>query len=325
MGRVSILHTAAASPGRSWAFGISVPEGSPFGTLIFRRGEAGWQQTDAPDIGRVNRAVALSDTDVWAVGDGVSIHWDGTQWQEEPTAVLETSRAQLFGLAEFGSHDVWAAGYAPRRDHSGSRGTVQHWDGAAWEDLPVPAVSTAWALSGIDGMSSDDLWAVGRGKPGQGAALHWDGRDWQQVPVPTPESEYAKLCDVTALASNDVWAAGYWTPPAGGAPARQPFAVHWDGRAWSLGTLPPVPGEICQLVKDGPAIWAIGHAPDSTPLVARLNSSAWQLLPGPPPPAGSRHSSLHGGAVLNDKGLLVVGATTASQDSVQPFAAVLHR
>ena len=322
VGRESMLHTAAASGRSAWAFGISSPEGAPFVTLVFRREEQDWRQVAAPCIGRVSRAIAVGDADVWAVGDGESLHWDGDCWRHVPTADLHDARAQLFGLAQFGTADVWTAGYAPRRDHSGSRGTVQRWDGTAWTDQLLPSVARGWSLAGIGGVSADDLWAVGRGEPGHAVALHWNGQDWRQLPVPAPESGTVKLCDVAALASNDVWAAGYRTPPDGGVRDRQPFAVHWDGSAWSPGELPAGPGQIWQLVKENATIWGIGYAPDSTPIVAKMSGSGWQFLPGPAPPPGAQHSSLHGGAILPGESLLVVGATSASSDSTQPFAAI---
>lgn len=322
VGRESMLHTAAASGQSAWAFGISAPEGAPFVTLVFRREEQDWRQVAAPCIGRVSRAIAVSDADVWAVGDGESLHWDGDCWRHVPTADLHDARAQLFGLAQFGTADVWTAGYAPRRDHSGSRGTVQRWDGTAWTDQSLPSVARGWSLAGIGGVSADDLWAVGRGEPGHAVALHWNGQDWRQLPVPAPESGTVKLCDVAALASDDVWAAGYRTAPDGGVRNRQPFAAHWDGSAWSPGELPAGPGQIWQLVKQNATIWGIGYAPDSTPIVAKMSGSGWQFLPGPPPPPGAQHGSLYGGAILPGGKLLVVGATSASLDSTQPFAAV---
>ena len=131
-----MLHTvAAAEHSAAWAFGISVREEGRFATLVFHRGDWGWEQVAAPQIGRVNRAIAISDVDVWAVGDGTSLHWDGTRWRQVPTAVLEDSEAQFFGLAHFSGADVWTAGYAPGRNFSGGRGIVQRWDGAAWTDL----------------------------------------------------------------------------------------------------------------------------------------------------------------------------------------------
>jgi hypothetical protein len=321
-----ILHTAAGSQGMAWAFGISVEDSKPFGTLVFHRETQGWQRMAAPHVGRVNRAIAIADDDVWGVGDGTSLHWDGARWQQVATAALEDTRTQLFGLAQFGTDDVWTAGYAPRRDHSAARGTVQHWDGQQWTDLPVPAVAPSWALAGIGGVSRDDLWTVGR-KPGQGVALHWDGHGWQQPPVPGPPSAVAKLCDVAALASDDVWAAGYRTPPDGGVAGRRPFAVHWDGRAWSLASISDEPAQIWQLVKGEGCLWGIGYTSAGMPFVTRLSGSAWQILPGPTSPHTTEYSrlyggpTLHGGAILPGGRLLVVGATSSSPDSAQPFAA----
>jgi hypothetical protein len=320
-GRQAVLHTAAASQGAVWAFGISVPEDGPFLTLVFRREDRGWCRVEAPSIGRANRAIAICDADVWVVGDGQSLHWDGSRWQHIPTADLHDAKAQLFGLAQFGPADVWTAGYAPRRDHSGARGTVQRWDGVAWTDLPLPAVAQGWSLAGIGGVSPDDLWAVGRGQPGEGVALHWDGRDWQHMPIPAPGSGSVKLCDVVAVASDDVWAAGYRTSSGGGARTRQSFAAHWDGSAWSPGDLPAGPGQIWQLVKDDASIWGIGYAPDSAPIITRMNGAAWQSWPGPVPLPPARSNSLHGGTMLPDGDLMVVGATSLSQDSLKPFAA----
>ncbi len=60
-----ILHAAAAGDhGVAWACGILVQGGGrPFATLIFRRHGHGWEQVEAPQIGRVNRALAVSDAD----------------------------------------------------------------------------------------------------------------------------------------------------------------------------------------------------------------------------------------------------------------------
>jgi hypothetical protein len=180
---------------------------------------------------------------VWAVGDGESLHWDGSRWRHVTAAGLHDAQAQLFGLAQFGGADVWTAGYVPRRGHAGSCGTVQRWDGTVWTDLPLPAVASSWSLAGVGGVSGNDLWAV---------------------------------------------------------------------------------GQIWQLVKDDASVWGIGYAPDSTPIVARMTHAAWRSVPGPPPPPGVQHSSLHGGAILPDGGLLVVGATSASPGTAQPFAAGYH-
>jgi hypothetical protein len=148
--RESILHTTAAADGVAWAFGISPNPQGWFDTLAFRRDTHGWRPVTIPGIGRANRAIAIGADDVWVVGDNnTSLHYNGARWQQTPTAALGRVQAQLFGLAQFGGHDVWAAGYAPDRDRG--RGTVQHYDGHAWTDQPLPSVATNWGLSGIGG------------------------------------------------------------------------------------------------------------------------------------------------------------------------------
>ena len=112
--------------------------------------------------------------------------------------------------------------------------------------------------------------------------------------------------------------AGQRATPFAGARAPAPYSP----ADWAAGELPAGPGQIWQLVKENATIWGIGYAPDSTPIVAKMSGSGWQFLPGPAPPPGAQHSSLYGGAILPGGSLLVVGATSASTDSTQPFAAI---
>lgn len=323
-----ILHTAAAGDhGAAWAGGILVQEGGrPFATLIFRRHEQGWEQVEAPQIGRVNRVLALSDDDAWAVGDGRSLHWDGSRWREMPTAVIEGSEPQFFGLAQFGGDDVWTAGYAPLREYRQARGTVQRWDGSAWTELPVPAVAAVWLLSGIAGTSPQDLWVVGRvaGPRNDPLALHWDGREWQRVPVPGVAGRSVHLSDVVALGSGDAWAAGH-SQDGRDIRTRKPFAVHWDGRAWARSEIPDGLGQISRLAGNARRVWGLGYTPSAEPYVAVLEGASWQVVPGPPGPPGATGVFLHGGAILPGGSLLAVGSSSMPDDSSQPLAAVLTR
>ena len=71
----AILHTVAASgPGMAWAGGIAEREAGGFATLMFRRGGQGWEQVQTPQVGRVNRLLAVGEADVWGVGDGWALH-----------------------------------------------------------------------------------------------------------------------------------------------------------------------------------------------------------------------------------------------------------
>lgn len=312
--RPSVLHTAATGHGTVWCFGIAVDR-MPFGTLIFRRTEQGWQQVDAPEIGRVNQAIVVADDDVWVVGDGTSLHWDGTGWQQAPVV---SSDAQLFGLAQFGGRCVWAAGITMSRPDGGGRGTVQRWDGTAWTHVPLPDVAGSWGLSGIDGVDADDLWAVGavHSYPRRALALHWDGHEWtESLRFPAPDSKNVQLSDVLALRGDDVWAAGYRTPA--GTHGRRPFVLHWDGTSWSEAEVPDGLGQVSTLLRDGSELWGIGYA-DAVPFVLRFDGSHWL---SEPVPTHTGRTAAHDGALLPDGSLLIVGGNSPSDGPLQPFAA----
>jgi hypothetical protein len=320
-----ILHAAAAEDsGVAWACGISVQDAGEFGTLIFRRDRQGWQPVEAPQIGRVNQALAVSEADVWAVGDARSLRWDGVKWREVPTAPIKGSQPQFFGLAHFGADDVWTAGYAPLREDRQARGAVQHWDGTAWNDLPMPDVAAAWSLSGIAGASPADLWAVGRVHEAQGEALtlHWDGQGWQRVAVPGAEGRSADLSDVAVLTDGQAWAAGY-TQKSGDIRTRRPFTVRWDGQEWSPGEVPDGYGQITKLATDGRQLWGLGYVPAGKPYAATLQAASWHQVAGPAGPPGARRTSLHSGTILPDGSLLAVGASSMPDGSAWPLAAVL--
>lgn len=312
-----VLPTAGVDSGAAWAFGIAV--GSSLHTLVFRRAEHDWRPVDVPDIGRANKAVVLSDTELWIVGDGTSLHGIGDDWRVVPLAPSDRA-AQLFGLIAFAGSDVWTAGYAP--GDGAARGTIQRWDGTSWTEQPLPDVAGSWALAGIGGVAQDDLWAVGQrhGPTGAMVALHRDGDVWRSVPVPVPDDGAAELGTVLALASDDVWAAGCRRPAAGA--VRLPVAVHWDGVEWSLLDVPDGQGHIRELATDGRRVFGVGSAGDR-PWVVELSEGGHRAVPAPPTPDGATRCSLHGGAVLPDGRLLVVGASSDSPTDARPYVAVL--
>lgn len=319
-GRSSMLHTAAAGHGIALAGGI-VADRPPFETLIFQRGESGWQRMRTPSIGRVNRALVISETEAWAVGDGRSLHLSDAGWQEIATAGPPETTAYLDGLARCGA-EIWAAGSLKSTPGQGSRvarGTVQRWDGARWAELPVPAIGGEWRLSGIDGVSNDDLWAVGAGyaaEAGEAVALHWDGRDWRRPAVPGATDVW--LSDVVALATDNVWAAGSRNM-RGGSPDL-PIVVHWDGARWSSVDIGSERGDISELTTDGATVWGIGSGgrPGEPPLVVRLAGTTAEPVCTQQLADHADDCSLHGGAVLADGRLLVVGALSTRSETMHP-------
>ncbi|MCA9573283.1 MAG: hypothetical protein KC656_35850, partial [Myxococcales bacterium] len=111
---------------------------------------ASWSEAfDPSGDGYLSSVWGTSDDDVWVVGgddDGASVrHKVGDDWTrpEPPDVPL------LVWVHGFGPDDVWSVGLD---------GTVVHWDGTSWEQLPAPTDQDLW---GVFGHTPDELWIVG--------------------------------------------------------------------------------------------------------------------------------------------------------------------
>jgi hypothetical protein len=116
-------------------------------------------------------------------------------------------------------------------------------------------------------------------------SLHWDGTEWNDVIVPSPPTgneEEVRLNDVTAVASDDVWAVGYYIPP-GSVNTIETLAMRWNGSEWDQ-----VPSPAAQIgngssfyaidSKDG-EVWAVGSSLGTggiDHLAARWDGSGWE-------------------------------------------------
>ena len=170
-----------------------------------------------------------------------------------PAAASATPRPPATGnLASQGSaRDEQKPGFYGRRQVSGPR--------AAVPARPLTVCPTSWRvvadqelswnsfLGGIGGVSPTDLWAVGNyqnpvptsfGNGDLNLAEHWDGKAWSVVDTPNTGSDAHDFSDVTAIASNDVWAVGA-SNSIGSITAE---ALHWSGAAWSGGSTVGAPG-----------------------------------------------------------------------------------
>jgi len=167
-----------------------------------------------------------SSNDIWAVGDGAILHWEGTYWAAPRRPQLLN---QLSGLVNgpnnsvvavgddglvlrlannvwdcpetIGSvqlHDAW--GLSPSDFWVvGSQGALRHWDGQSWQSVTVPG------LGGVDlwrvlGLSTKSIWAVGA----MGTVLHFDGMTWSKVSYPNTETLYG----LWLSPEGDVWVVG---------------------------------------------------------------------------------------------------------------------
>jgi hypothetical protein len=226
---------------------------------------------------------AVSDTDIWAVGDGGSlVHYDGTGWtaQEilpELTATWAVDANEAWAVGEGGTALHWTgASWAPTATGTTSTlvnvwgtsptdvwavtstGGVIQWTGSSWGALSVPPPSPVVAVGGISGTDawvSDGPASGDAGMPTVGTLSHFSGSAWTSYDVPLIDDGTAVyISAIWANATSDVWAVGYETFP-GGNPSRG-LAVHWDGTAWQSDT-PPVQSGVSDPTAFG-SVWGSG-------------------------------------------------------------------
>lgn len=279
-----------------------------------------WSAAATPDIFQSDEKLdAVSDAaanDVWAVGtkqapgaahtDPLTAHWDGTSWSIVPTPdVRGGSKSGLFGVANLGSGNAWAVGRSET-----ARTLIEHWDGSAWHIIPapdpvVPAGMTLASsmLSAISARSANDIWAVGSFSAAKGTqsnsftlTMHWNGSAWKIVPSPNPGTPSAingvrqTLSGVVEISPTDAWAVGNTFDTVSGSFAPdKPIAMHWNGTAWSLTTVPNQGGggQLAAVTASSPtSVWATGAADGTS--VLHWNGTSWTPETIPSGPDGPR-------------------------------------
>jgi hypothetical protein len=137
-------------------------------------------------------------------------------------------------------------------------------------------------------VSSIDAWAVGAApNPTQyltaPLAEHWDGTQWSIIPTPLISTPTAQLNSISAVDSNDVWAAGFSDNP--NCLCGKTVVEHWNGSSWTkLKT--PSPGVADYLTGIAAVsandVWAVGYEWISNftelPLLLHYNGTAWKIF-----------------------------------------------
>jgi hypothetical protein len=206
----NILHgVAAIAPDDVWAVGEMFTSKG----LVLHWDGARWDVVPTPGFGQVTTFVgveALASDDVWVIGASTNaffLHWDGATWTTVPAVA---GQPVPFAMGLISPDDAWAVGVS-----SDFKTTTQHWDGSAWTAVPSPNVgSFTNALTGVAGVATDDVWAVGSFYDfsrilTRTMVQHWDGRRWSVVDTPDIDASTNTLQAVTVTPDRHVWAAGF--------------------------------------------------------------------------------------------------------------------
>ncbi len=171
------------------------------GTIIHYDG-ASWRSMLLPESGRLNSVWGGSANFVYAVGDHIALLYDGFQWTHLTSGTTQDLR-RVWGSS---ADDVFAVGHA---------GTIVHWDQRIWQLMES---GTHEDLSGVWGSSGNDVFAVGA----NGTILHFDGSSWSaQISGVT-----VNLKGVWGTSASDVFAVG-----------QSGAILHYDGSSWSVQSL----------------------------------------------------------------------------------------
>ena len=146
---------------------------------------------------------------------------------------------------------------------------------------------------------------------------------WQIIPSPNGSRQVNELHTISALAENDVWAAGvsYNTERTSGSI----LIEHWNGSQWSV-VPSPNPSAFVNKINAIAAVsandvWAVGTAPTPTDtvLILHWNGAAWSVVPNPT--NGIPLTNLAALAVISANDIWAVGSGVIGDESA---TATLH-
>lgn len=136
------------------------------GRILQSLGGGAWQPMPSPTTRTLVRVSGSGPGDVWALGDSVLLHFDGSQWTNVAfDGDLRSFRSPAPSLRQ-GTFQLglWVRG--PREVYVGSEwGGIARWDGAQWREMPVTGFrSRILSISGAPGgcalAVTTDQWDV---------------------------------------------------------------------------------------------------------------------------------------------------------------------
>jgi len=276
-----LVATSAINAGDIWAVGNSTNAGGYDQTLAMHWNGATWTIVPTPNLSvfhnDFNAVVAISTSDVWAVGDywvdnagttnTFAEHWDGTVWTSF-TLPSPSSFSFLFGVTAIASNNVWAVGTWV--NGSVPETLVEQWNGTSWTQMPSSNPSTQDnELFSVSAFSATDVFVVGEqsqgfGTPLQSLAQHWNGTAWTDLTTPNLGGTGAdnEILGVNALEAGHAVGVGFGNFVSGSTPRQ---GVAWDllAAGASTETTQSGPGTgdnaLLAVARSGAGLWAVGY------------------------------------------------------------------
>jgi hypothetical protein len=253
---VSIVPGSPASANNTFAVGDYFPS-SVGQTRAMKWDGTNWITFSTPNVGSGDNellgVVALSTTNVWAVGSSRADNnsgtprntlieqYNGTTWSVVSSPDMPPiSSDRLLAVAATAANDVWAVGRTVTVVNGSTHALIEHYNGTSWSIVPAPDAGGEATLYGVTALSASSAWAVGTWVDINGFNRNlvekWDGTNWSVVAVPTlgPGTYDNLLFSVAALSASNVWVAGaVYSPTQTGIPSNT-LVEHWDGTQWKV-------------------------------------------------------------------------------------------
>jgi len=270
-----------------WAVGFT--QDTSYQTLVEHWDGSSWSIVPSPNEGVRSELLGvggIASDDLWAVGvftedfgfhpsRTLTEHWDGAQWSVVPSVSLQNFD-QLNAVSAVATDDVWAVGQISLRG-----ALFIHWDGGGWNIVdPPPDAGPQFAVAAL---ASDDVWSAGEGRQASNTGLfnHWDGTSWTNIPNPPLTPGSATIRGLSALAPNDIWAAGSvfyeFCPEKTCYLFETPRVLHWDGGSWTIVDRPQA-FDLSRLsgiaAESGSSVWGVGSENGHT-IASHWDGSRW--------------------------------------------------
>lgn len=243
-------------------------------------------------------------------GHELAESWNGKIWTPSEPPAKASEQTELMGVSCPSAKTCVAVGiYEPNLNLGLIAAVVEQWNGVKWTEVKPALPSGLPDFSLLDSVSCPSVRqcvAVGYVATGvdTGSPLieSWNGKAWKRVAAPSPAAgPGGVLSSVSCVSAVSCVAVGekFGTSKESG------FAQSWNGRAWTLASVPwakgtansVLTGVSCPAQKDCVAVGATSVA-DSVANFGRAaaatwNGKTWTVVPVPAPAKGK--SSMLGG------------------------------
>jgi hypothetical protein len=277
--------------GKSWkAVSVRLPPGAASGGLL------------GLSCVRPASCVAVGFWGKGFTGHELAESWNGKTWTPSEPPAKPSEQTELIGVSCLSAKACVAVGeYEPNLNLGLIAAVIEQWNGVKWTEV-TPALPRGLAgfslLDAVPCPTVRQCAVVGyvSSGPETGSPLieSWNGKAWKRVAAPSPAAGPAGglLSGVSCASSVSCVAVG----EKFGTSKETGFAQSWNGRAWTLASVPWAKGTAnsiltgvsCPAQKDCVAVGATGVNADSgansgRAAAATWNGKTWTVVPVPAP------------------------------------------